>query len=103
MPTAPSPQWSAGVPANGSEDAPVSGLCGAIFLGGDPKPEIAGAPFNARSRPDASDVPAGACDDAPLEVGEAAAHPLATRLTAIATVIAPALSQGRRSLLSLSP
>jgi hypothetical protein len=87
MPAVPSPQWSAGVPANGSADGPVSGLCGAIFVGGDSKPEIAGALFSVRPESDVPGAPAGADDGAPLEVGEAAAHPLAMRLIAIATVI----------------
>jgi hypothetical protein len=47
-------------------------LCGAIFDAGDPKPEIPGAPFSARSVPDALDVPSGVCDATPLGADEAA-------------------------------
>src|SRR5580693_8907789 len=103
MPAAPSPQRSAGVPENGSAGGPLSGLCGAIFDAGDPKPEIPGAPLSARSGPEGPDGPPGTCEDAPLGADEAAEHPVAARLTAIATVIAPAASRGRRPRPRLSP
>ena len=82
MPAAPSAQWSAGVPLNGSAGGP-SGSGDATVAKGD----ALEVPLDG--------VPAtwwAACG----ELDEAAEHPAAPRQTATAAAIVPAVSQERR-------
>src|SRR5690242_1995082 len=110
MPAAPSAQWSAGVPANGSAGGP-SGLGGTAVDTAEAKAEPAGAPLTLSPVPGvaAGAVPGvaagavpGAEPSAAREPGAAVTeHPPARKTTSATAIAAPA-SRERRPRLNLS-